>query len=392
MIRSKKIRLLPTLDQEAIFWKSTGTARWAYNYYLATCEANYNAYKQGLRDISHTNEGDVRKYINNVLKKTTHTWLKEVSNNVMKQSIKNAELAYKKFFKGVSQKPKFKSKHESKPSFYVNYDSLKRVQNGFQGERLGKVKTKECLPKLKKGEKYKNPYISFDGKFWYLSVSYETTPINVKLTDVSLGVDVGVKELAICSNSKVYKNINKTKKVRRLKKKLRREQRKLSRKLLKNTSKYTSTRKPIYTKPLKECKNIQKQKEIVHDLHRTLTNIRNNHLHQATNDIAKTKPYRIVVENLNVKAMMKNKHLSCAIAEQKLSTFLYQLKYKSEKYNIDFVVADRWFPSSKTCSACGEINSELKLNDRTYKCNYCGLSLDRDLNASYNLANYNLAS
>ena len=391
MIISKKIRLLPTNEQEIMFRKSAGVARWAYNYYIATCEKNYKDYQNGLRDIPHTNEGEVRKYINNTLKKTTHTWLSEVSSNVMKQAVINADVSYKRYFQKLSNKPKFKSKHKSKPSFYVNYESLKRIPNGFQGEKIGKIKTSEPLPKLKQGGKYKNPYISFDGRNWYLSVSYDIDTIFTELTDVSLGVDVGIKDLAICSNGKVYKNINKTQKVKHLKRKLKRENRKLSKKLLENTKSYAKNRKPIYKKPLKECKNIQKQRKIISDLHKKITDIRNNHLHQTTNDIVKTKPYRIVVEDLNVRGMMKNKHLSKAIAEQKLTTLLYQLEYKSKKYNIDFIKANRFYPSSKTCSCCGTIKKDLRLSDRVFHCE-CGFTLDRDLNASMNLSNYRTAN
>lgn len=387
MIIAKKIKLKPTKEQEILFWKSSGVARWSYNYFLAESENHYLEYLKGNREKKSINEGEVRKYINNVLKKTTHTWLKEVGSNVMKQSIKDADLSRKRWLQGISDKPRFKSKHKNKPSFYVNYESLRKVQNGFQGEKIGFVRTCEPLPKLKKGEKYSNPRISYDGKNWFLSVGYTKEFERGNLTDESLGIDVGVKELAIVSNGSFYKNINKTKKVRQLEKRLKREQRKLSRKIENNISNYTKNRKPIYKKPLKEMKNIQKQNQIIRDLHKKLNNIRGNHLHQTSNDIVKTKPYRIVMETLNIKGMMKNKHLSKSIAKQCLYEFKRQIKYKCEKYGIAFVEADTWFPSSKTCSNCGNIKKDLKLSDRVFKCE-CGFTLDRDLNASINLANY----
>ena len=389
MQRAVKIRLLPTKEQEILFWKSAGTARWAYNYFLT---ANEQAYKEGRR----ITDGEVRKYITNVLKKTTHTWLKEVGSNVMKQGVKDANLALQRYIKGLSGKPKFKSRRKSKISFYVNYESLVRRPNGFQGEKLGVVKTATALPKLPKGRKYANPHISFDGKHWYLSVSYEVEQKKVELTGESVGIDLGVKELAIVSNqdasrTKFYKNINKSAKVRRLEKKLRRAQRKASRKLEANSKSRDKNHRPIWKRPLRECRNIQRQNKAIRLLHKKLTDIRNNHLHQITDEIVKTKPSQIVMEDLNVKGMMKNKHLSKAIAKQKFYEFKRQMKYKAEMYGIKVVEADRFYASSKPCSHCGHIKKDLKLSDRTYVCPVCGAKLDRDLNAAINLANYKTA-
>lgn len=389
MLITKKIRLKPTTEQEILFRKSAGVSRWAYNFFLGENERIYREYidngKVGKKSIS---EGDVRKYINNILKPTTHSWLKEVGSNVMKQGVKDASLALQKYFKGLSGKPKFKSKHKDRPSFYVNYESLSRKQGGFQGEKIGFVKTSEALPKLNKNEKYSNPRITFDGKYWYLSVGYEVQESTVELTDESLGIDLGVKDLAICSNGKVYKNINKTQRVKKLEKKLKREQRKLSRKIENNIQSYKSNRNPIYKRPLKECQNIQKQNRLIRNIHRKLANIRQNHLHQTTTEIVKTKPSRIVMESLNVSGMMKNKHLSKAIQQQKFYEFKRQIEYKSKLNGIEFIQVDKFYPSSKTCSCCGNIKKDLKLSDRMYKCDVCGLVIDRDYNASINLANY----
>ena len=395
MLIAKKIRLIPTSEQEILFWKSAGAARWAYNYFLSEQEKVYDEYlKNNKTGQSFIKEGEVRKYINNVLKKTTHTWLGEVGSNVMKQAIKDANEAYNDFFKGLTKKPKFKSKHKSKPKFYVNYESLKRLQGGFQGEKLGFVKTAEQLPKLPKGVKYSNPRISYDGKYWYLSVGYEVQEKKEELNDNSLGIDLGVKDLAICSDGKVYKNINKTKRVKQLEKKLKRKQRKLSRMIALNIKEYQTRGKkryPVWLRPLKECKNIQKQNKVIRLIHKKLTDIRNNYLHQTTTEIVKTKPSRIVMEALNIKGMMKNKHLSKAIAQQKLAEFKRQIQYKCQMRGIAFVETDKWFPSSKRCSCCGSIKKNLKLSDRVYKCGNCGLVIDRDFNASVNLANYELA-
>ena len=383
MLTAIKIRLKPTKEQEILFRKSCGVARWSYNYFLAENEKYYTEHKKMLK------ETEVRKHINNMLKPTTHTWLKEVGSNVMKQAVKDADLARKRWLEGISGKPKFKSKHRCKDSFYVNYESLKRTKDGFRGEKIGNVKTCGSLPKIKKGEHYSNPRISFDGKNWYLSLGYDREFEKDELTNESLGIDLGVKNLAVTSNGKVYKNINNTKEVKRLEKKLKREQRKLSRKIERNIAGYTKNRKPIYKKPLKEIKNIVKQKEIIKSLHKRLSDIRKNHLHQTTSDIVKTKPYRIVMEDLNVKGMMKNQYLAKSIASQCFYEFKRQMKYKCERLGISFVEVDRWYPSSKTCSHCGKIKKDLKLSDRVFHCE-CGFTLDRDLNASINLANYQI--
>ena len=390
MQRAIKIRLLPTKEQEILFWKSAGVARWSYNYYVGLCE---DAYKAGEK---RPNEGDIRKHINNVLKKTTHTWLKEVGSNVMKQAVKDANLAYERFFKGLSGKPKFKKRHKSKISFYVNYESLVRKANGFHGEKIGFVKTAVPLPKIAKDKKYVNPHISYDGKHWYLSVGFDVKQEKVELTGESLGIDLGVKGLAIVSNqdatvTKFYKNINKSTEVRRLEKKLRRAQRKVSRKLEANTKSRDKNHRPIWKRPLRECRNIARQNKIIRLIHKRLTDIRNDYLHQTTAEIVKTKPSRIVMEDLNVKGMMKNKHLSEAIAKQKFFEFKRQIRYKAEMLGIEFLEADRFYASSKICSHCGHIKKDLKLSDRIHICPECGAKLDRDLNAAINLANYKTA-
>ena len=390
MLRAVRIKLNPTPEQEILFWKSAGTARWAYNFYLSEKERVYHEYLtngvNGKKDITGC---EVRKYINNVLKKTTHKWLSEVGNNVMKQGVRDAEEAYRRYFKGLSGKPCFKSRRRSKISFHVNYESLKRMQGGFHGEKLGFVRTSQPLPKLRKGQKYSNPRISYNGKYWYLSIGYEAKEEpKPELSGVSLGIDLGVKDLAILSDGRVFKNINKTHEVRRLEKKLRREQRKASRRVRQNIKSYDTNRRPIWKRPLKECRNVERQNRKIRLLHKRINDIRTNYLHQTTRAIVKTKPSRIVMETLNVKGMLKNRHLSKAIAAQKFYEFKRQMQYKCEALGIELIEADRFYPSSKTCSRCGHIKRDLKLKDRTYICPECGLVIDRDLNAAINLANY----
>lgn len=403
MLRGKKIRLLPTPEQEILFWKSVGTSRWAYNYFLARNEEQYKTYlangRKGKKSIS---EGVIRKEINNQLKPITHQWLKEVGSNVMKQAVKEAGRAMKKFLSGAAGRPKFKTKRRTTPRFYVNYESLTRKNGGFHGEKIGFVRTAEPLPKIPKGCHYSNPWISFDGKYWYIGFGYEVPDrLNVELTGDSIGIDLGVKELAVCyafgeRKKTVFKNINKTKEVHRLEKKLRREQRRQSRKFTANIDHYETVqrnekktgRRPIWKRPIRECRNIERQRQRIILLHRRLKNIRENHIHQTTAAIVKTKPSRIVMEDLNVKGMMKNRYLAKEIASEKFYEFRRQMEYKCEPYGIQLVFADHFYPSSKTCSHCGHIKKDLKLNNRTYICPACGHVIDRDLNAAINLAKY----
>ena len=376
MILAKKVRLYPTKEQEQKLWQSVGTARFIYNYTLAKQEENY---KNGGKFIS---DGTIRKELTQ-LKKSELTWLNEVSNNVAKQAVKDACNAYKKFFKGLARKPKFKSKKKSKPSFYNDPIKLKVKEKKVLIEKVGWIKTNEQIPR---DVKYNNPRITYDNKYWYISVGIEVDKKQEELTDISLGIDLGLKDLAICSDGKVFKNINKTKKVKKLEKRLKQKQRQISRKYEMNKIKKEGGGSCQFIK----TKNIEKLEETTKLIHRKLTNIRNNYLHQVTTSIVKTKPYRIVIEDLNVSGMMKNKHLSDTIRKQGFYEFRRQLEYKCKFRGVKLVVADRFYPSSKSCSQCGKIKKDLKLKDRFYKCS-CGLNIDRDLNASINLSKYKLA-
>ena len=391
MLRGMKIALELTDEQEEQVWKSAGTARWCYNYAITRAKEHYLNYLEDERLPKTLSEGTIRKELT-VLKHTTHPWLKKVGSNVIKQAVKDWGEARNRFFKGLGKAPKYKSKVTSKPSFYVNYESLRRVNGGFRGERLGFVKTRQPLPKIPKGSYYKNPRISFDGKYWYLSFSYEVPTISVELTDLVIGVDLGLKTLATLSTGEFIENINKNHKVKQLEKQLRREQRHLARQLQANTKGYLMTanggQKPIYKRSLDLCSNIQATKRKIRLLYRKLASIRLNHIHQTTSYLVKQLPKGIVIEDLNVQGLMKNKHLAKHIQNALFYEFRRQLEYKCLQYGIELVVAERFYPSSKTCSYCGCIKSDLKLNDRVYKCDSCGLEKDRDLNAAENLAYY----
>jgi putative transposase len=373
MILSRKIRLFPNGVQESKLWQSVGTARYIYNWTLNKQEESYKNNNGFLKD------NDLRKEITQ-LKKTELAWLSEVSNNVAKQAVKDACDAYIKFFKKKSGKPKFKSRKKSKHSFYNDNFSLKVKKDKILIEKIGWIKIKK--EQIPLDVKYSNPRISFDGKYWYISIGIENENPKINLTSEVIGIDVGIKDLAICSNGMTFKNINKSKIIKKYKKKLRRSQRKLSRKYLKNKKKGKFVK----------TSNIIKTEKHVRLLHRKLKNIRSNYIHQATNKIVKTKPSAIVMETLNIKGMMKNRHLSKAISEQCLYEFKRQIAYKCEFYGIEFIEADKWYPSSKLCSCCGNKKAKLSLSDRIYNCEECGLTIDRDYNASLNLKNYKIDS
>lgn len=302
MILARKVRLFPTSEQEQQMWKSAGTKRWAYNWTLAKEQENY---KNGGKFISNY---DLRKELTQLKKTEEYKWLNEVSNNVTKQAIKDACNAYMSFFKKQSKFPKFKSKKNSTLSFYNDNIKLKVKKDSVLLEKVGWVKIKENIPL---DCKYTKPTVSFDGRYWYLSVGIEKQNKNIELTNLSIGIDVGIKDLAICSNGMIFKNINKTKKVKKLEKKLRRLQRKVSNKY-KNNKKGDSYQK---------TSNIKKLEKRIRLVYRKLNGIRKNYLHQATNKIVKTKPSKVVMETLNISGMMRNKHLSKAIQQQKLYEF-----------------------------------------------------------------------
>lgn len=374
--------LLPNNKQKTKLFQYANTARFAYNWAISREQENY---KNGGKFIS---DNDLRKEFTQLKKQEDYQWLNEVSNNVTKQAIKDACNSYKRFFKGQSKFPKFKSRKKSTPSFYQDNIKIKFSETHVkvEGFSVSKKQNKQKLNWIKLAErnripvdsKYTNPRITFDGLNWWISVGVEYEDITTLPSNNGIGIDLGIKDLAICSDGSTYKNINKTSKVKKLKKKQRRLQRKISRKYLKNK------------KGGSYCKtsNIIKSEKELLKVNKRLTNIRHNYIHQTTSEIINRKPMFIVLEDLNVKGMMKNKHLSRAIQEQCLYEFNRQIQYKSSWNNIKFIKADRFFPSSKLCSSCGCINKNLKLSDRTYICPDCGNEIDRDYQASLNLKAY----
>lgn len=383
MIKTLKIMLIPNNKQRSKLFQSAGVARFAYNWALGREQENYKNGGSFLSDY------DLRKEFTQLKSTKEFNWLNHYSNNITKQAIKDACLAYKRFFKGQSSYPRFKSKRKSKPSFYVDTDKIQFTDKAVKLEKIttSRKKNRQKLNWIKFAErnkiptdgKYMNPRITFDGMNWWLTVGMEYIAHTETLTNKGIGIDLGIKNLAICSDmDEPYKNINKTQKIRKLKKKKRRLQRKISKKYL------------INKKGDSYCKTsniIKAEKELLKLNHR-LTNIRHNYLHQTTTEIINRKPKFIVLEDLNVKGMMKNKHLSEAVAEQCFYEFYRQIEYKASWNHIKFIAADRFYASSKICSCCGAIKKDLKLRDRTYKCDNCNTVMDRDKNASINLYNY----
>lgn len=374
--------LLPNNKQKSKLLLYANTSRFVYNWTIAREQSNY---KDGNKFIS---DYDLRKEFTQLKKLEEYSWLNNVSNDVMKQSIKDACDAYKKFFKHQTNHPKFKSRKFSMPSFYQDNVKIRFTKThvkveGFAGSRK---KNRQKLNWIKLAEhnriptncKYHNPRIKYDGLNWYITVGADYDDCTNEPKNNGIGIDLGIKDLAICSDGNIYKNINKSKKIRNLEKKKRRLQRSVSRKIKK------SKRKESY----RESSNLRKAKKKFLKVSHRLTNIRHNYLHQITSSIIKREPSFICIEDLNVSGMMKNRHLSKAVQQQCFYEFKRQIEYKAAWNNIKVVIADRFYPSSKTCYCCGNVKQDLKLSDRIYKCECCSNVIDRDYQASLNLQRY----
>ena len=381
MIKSIKVRLNPNNKQLTKLFQYAGCNRFAYNWTIMRVQENY---KQGNKFIS---DNELRKEFTQMKKLDDYSWLSKISNNVTKQAIKDACESYKKFFRGQTKYPKFKSKRNTKQSFYQDSVAIKFTDTyvKIEGFAVSKKKNKQKLNWIKLCEKgriptnckYMNPRFIFDGLHWWVSVSVEVDDNSNSPPSEGIGIDLGLKDLAICSDGNTYKNINKTLRVKKVEKRKRRLQRSISRK-------YNMNKEGVRYK--KTSNIIKREKELL-KLIKRLTNIRHNHLHQTTSEIVKRKPSFICIEDLNVSGMMKNKHLAKSIHQQGFYEFRRQIQYKSEWNNIIVILADRFFPSSKLCSCCGEIKKDLKLSDRIYRCD-CGNVIDRDYQASLNLKQY----
>ena len=375
MLKSFKTEINPTEEQKAEIRKTIGTCRYIYNFYLAH---NKELYDKGEKFMSGKS---FSVWLNNeyLPQNPDKLWIKEVSSKSVKHSIENGCIAFTRFFKHQSAFPNFKKKGRSDVKMYFvknNPKDCRCERHRINIPSLGWVRIKEkgYIPTTKDGYAIKSGHVSIKADRYYVSVLIEIP--NNKVANNSnegIGIDLGLKDFAIVSNGKTYKNINKSAKLKKLEKQLIRKQRSISRKY-ENLKKGESTQKA----------NIQKQRLKVQKLHHRIDNIRTDYINKTIAEIVKTKPSYITIEDLNISGMMKNKHLSKAVASQKFYEFRIKLQAKCNENRIELRVVDRWFPSSKTCHCCGAIKKDLKLSDRIFKCD-CGYTEDRDFNAALNL-------
>ena len=375
-MRAYKTEINPTPEQKQIIHQTIGVCRYVYNFYLAY---NKEIYKKEKRFVSGM---DFSKWLNNefIPNNQEFIWIKQVGSKAVKQSIMNAETAFKRFFKKQSNFPKFKKKGKSNVKMYFpknNKTDWTIERHKLKIPTLGFVQLKE-KGYIPINAKVMSGTVSMYAGRYYVSVLVdEQTSITVQNNNNGIGIDLGVKEFATMSNEVTKRNINKTSQVKKLEKSLKREQRCLSRK-------YENKKRGEATK---SARNIDKQKLKVQKLHQRLTNIRKDYVNQIVSELVKSKPKYITIEDLNVKGMMKNRHLSKAVAQQNFYYFRTQLESKCKQYGIELRIVSRWYPSSKTCACCGYIKKDLKLSDRVYICEDCGFEIDRDLNAAINLMN-----
>lgn len=374
MRRTYLIEIKPTTEQITKINQTIGTCRYVYNLYLSKNKEMYE--KEGKFITGY----DFSKWLNNVHTKERDQWIKEVSSKAVKQAIMNGDKAFKRFFKGLSKFPRFKKKKNQDIKCYFpknNKTDWKIERHRIKIPTIGWVRLKE-YGYIQKDATVKSGTLSQRAGKYFVSILCEVEEIQAspKLEENGLGIDLGIKEFAVRSDGKIHKNINKTRNVRKLEKKLKREQRSLSRK-------YENLKKRG-EKPATKRANIDKNILRVQKLHARLSNIRLEYVKSIVNQVVKTKPRYITIEDLNVKGMMKNRHLSKAVAQQCFYTFKTWLLAKCKEYGIELRQVDRFYPSSQLCSCCGQKKVDLKLSDRTYKCD-CGNEIDRDLNASINL-------
>ena len=381
LLKSYKTEINPTNEQKQIIHKTIGVWRYVYNFYLAHNKEVYEKEKR------FANGNEFSKWLNNefIPNNSDYKWIKEVSSKSIRQSILNGEKSFKSFFKGQSRFPKFKKKNKSDVKMYFVKTDAKVIipceRHRIKIPTLGWIKLKEkgYIPTNYNTNIIKSGTVSIKAGRYYVSVLVEEQEQNQpQLNDFGIGIDLGLKDFAVCSNGNIYKNINKTKQVKKLEKKLKREQRSLSRKY-ENYKKLNKNEREVATR-----QNIQKQTLKVQKLHHKLDNIRTDYINKVISELVKTKPMWITIENLNISGMMKNRHLSKAVAQQKFFEFRTKLTTKCNELGIELRVVDRFYPSSKTCHNCGCVKSDLKLSDRIYNCE-CGYIEDRDYNASLNL-------
>ena len=375
MLKSFKTEINPSEEQKVKIRKTIGTCRFIYNFYLAH---NKELHENGKKFMS---SNKFRVWLNNeyVPKHPEYSWIKEAYSKAVTQAVNNGQTAFTRFFNHKSAFPRFKKKGKSDVKMYFvknNPKDCRCERHRINIPSLGWVRIKEkgYIPTTKDGYVIKSGHVSIKAGRYYVSVLIEIPDNKIaNNSNEGIGIDLGLKDFAVVSDGTSYKNINKSAKLKKLEKQLIREQRSLSRK-------YENVKKGGPT----QRANIQKQRLKVQKLHHRIDNIRTDYINKTIAEIVKTKPSYITIEDLNVLGMMKNKHLSKAVASQKFYEFRTKLQAKCNENGIELRVVDRWFPSSKTCHCCGAIKKDLKLSDRTFTCD-CGYIEDRDFNAALNL-------
>ena len=376
MIKSYKIRIFPTKDQEQLIYKHIGCCRFIWNYMLDLQNTRYKNKEKYLSAF------DMIKLLTPLKKQKEYEWLNEVSNASLCDICRDLDKAFQNLFKKISKHPKFKSKKASRLAYPLRYNGVYfKSSNTLHIEKLGKVKCKTDFNfPLGRDIKITNPRLINQNGKWLVCFGMESENQASTLTDKPMGIDLGVKELMVVAYGEekiIFHNINKSKKMRLLEKRKKHTERNISRKYRTNNS-YEKTN------------NIIKEENKLRKLCAKQTNIRNNYIHQCTHTLVSLLPSRVVMEDLNVSGMMKNKHLSKTIMEAKFYEIIRQMQYKCEWLGIPFLQVDRFYPSSKTCSRCGTVKHNLKLKDRIFTCESCGLTIDRDYNASLNLQRYKI--
>lgn len=310
----------------------------------------------------------------------SNKWLKEISGRALKISVLNAVKAYENFFNGKSSYPKFKSKKNSIMSCSTHEKTTLIEKSRIRCEKIGWIKSHKHNIPIGKDIKYINPKITFDGIDYWFSVSVEIDSINNnKEKTEAIGIDLGIKKLAVCSNGIELSLPN----IKNEKNKLKKLQRKVSKHYIKMKLSSNRTRAKFNT--LQKSKNLIKLEYKILKQHKRITNKLNTNIHMFTKKIINLNPECIVIEDLSVNNMIKNIYISEKIKYSKFYEFRRQFEYKCRFYNVKLIIADRWYASSKICSNCGTKKKYLSLSDRIYTCEMCGLVLDRDLNASINL-------
>ena len=389
MLTAYKTEVQLSPEQQTQVNRTIGVCRFVYNMFIDQNKKNYEDKENSENGGKFISGEEFSKWLNNEFlpNNPDYSWIKEVSSKAVKKSIMNADKAFRNFFQHKAGYPKYKKKKDQDAKMYfVKNDKNTIIECERHKIKIPtlswvRIKEKGYIPTDRKTHLIKSGTISQKADRYYVSVLVEQAKTNQSEPPASsegIGVDLGLKEFAVISTGDIKPNINRTKKIKKLEKKLKREQRKLSRKY----ENYKKAKKGGATR-----KNINKQVKKVQRIHRTLDNIRQDYRNKVVSELAKTKPAYITIEDLNVRGMMKNKHLSKAIAQQGFTDFRNRLTDKAKQHGIEVRIAGRFYASSKICSNCGAVKEELKLSERTYMCEECGITIDRDVNAAINLKN-----